>query len=34
MSKELLVSPKDDRDTLEILKAELDFLEKGDMDAR
>jgi hypothetical protein len=29
MSKELLVNPKDDRDTLEILKAELDFLEKG-----
>ena len=29
MSKELLVSPKDDRDTLEIMKAELDFLEKG-----
>ena len=29
MSKELLVGPQDDRDTLEILKAELDFLEKG-----
>jgi hypothetical protein len=29
MSKELLVGPKDDRDILEILQAELDFLEKG-----
>jgi hypothetical protein len=29
MSKELLVIPKDDRDILQILQAELDFLEKG-----
>ncbi len=29
MSKELLVKPKDDRDILELLEAELDFVEKG-----
>jgi hypothetical protein len=29
MSKELLVGPKDERDILEILQAELDFLDKG-----
>jgi hypothetical protein len=29
MSRKLLVIPSDDRDTLEILQAELEFLEKG-----
>ena len=29
MSKELLVAPKDDRDILTMLEAELEFLEKG-----
>jgi hypothetical protein len=29
MSNNLLTEPKDDRDILEILKAELDFVEKG-----